>query len=252
MASSTVEDYLKRIYLGQGRDEERLVPMGELAESMGVTPGTATSMVKSLAASMLVAYTPYAGVRVTENGRKLALSILRRHRVIECFLVETLGMDWADVHEEAERLEHAVSERVLARMYAFLGSPGFDPHGDPIPSLEGNVARRLVEPLSTVEGDRRCRIARITDQSPDFLRAVEQLGLLPGTNVRVGQRNPAAGTVDVAVRPRRTVTVADDVADRILVEPRTKRTTRKKAKPRPMRKARPKRQKRPARPKRRG
>ena len=220
MASSTVEDYLKRIYLEQAKDDAALVPMGRLAESMGVAPGTATSMVKSLAESLLVHYEPYAGVRLTRNGKKLALRILRQHRIVELFLVEVLGMDWADVHEEAERLEHAVSDRVLERIHDYLGRPAFDPHGDPIPAADGRLTRRNVVPLSRTSRGARCRVARIADQSPAFLRAVERFGLLPGSDLRVKQYDEEAGTIELAVAPRRSVTVAREVANRVLVEVR--------------------------------
>ena len=223
MASATVEDYLKRIYVEQAKGPRALVPMGVLAESMGVAPGTATSMGKTLADSRLVRYEPYAGVRLTRNGRKLALGILRRHRVIEFFLVEALGMDWVEVHEEAERLEHALSDRVLEKMDAYLGHPGFDPHGDPIPAADGRVEQRDVTCLCDVSAGSRCCVARITDQSPVFLRAVERLGLLPGTEVRLQHRDDEAGTVEIAVPSRRAVTVAYEVAERILVELRGRR-----------------------------
>ena len=223
MASSTVEDYLQRIYLEQAKGDAELVPMGRLAESMGVAPGTATSMVKSLAASRLVHYKPYAGVRLTRNGQRLALRILRQHRVVELFLVEVLGMDWAEVHEEAERLEHAVSDRVLERIHDYLGRPAFDPHGDPIPAADGRLARRKVVPLSGTSRGARCRVARIADQSPAFLRAVGRFGLLPGTDFRVKHHDKEAGTIELVVPPRRSVTVAHEVADRVLVEVRKRR-----------------------------
>lgn len=220
MASSTVEDYLKRIYLEQATSRDRLVSMGRLAKRMAVAPGTATAMVKALAESRLLDYEPYAGVRLTRSGRKLALRILRRHRVIELFLVEVLGMDWAEVHEEAERLEHAVSERVLDCMDQYLGSPAFDPHGDPIPRADGSVGRRPLERLDRVPGGSHCRVARITDQSPSFLRAVERFGLRPGADFEVGTRDAEAGTLDVRFTARRRVTLADEVAGRVLVERR--------------------------------
>jgi len=225
MASSTVEDYLKRIYLEQATDDAALVPMGRLAGSMGVAPGTATSMVKSLAESRLVHYEPYAGVRLTRNGKKLALRILRQHRIVELFLVDVLGMDWADVHDEAERLEHAVSDRVLERIHEYLGRPEFDPHGDPIPAADGRLAHRNVVPLSGTSRGARCRVARIADQSPAFLRAVERFGLLPGSDLRVKQHDEEAGTIELVVPPRRSVTVAREVSDRVLVEVRKRRVT---------------------------
>src|SRR5438046_2333320 len=143
LPSSTVENYLKAIYQGQSTliGDERLVSMGQVAASLGVTPGTATTMVKALADAGLAEYEPYEGVRLTAAGEKLAGLVLRRHRLIELFLVKVLGMSWAEVHEEAERLEHAVSEQVIDRIDAMLGRPAVDPHGDPIPTPEGRLPR---------------------------------------------------------------------------------------------------------------
>src|SRR5690348_12522560 len=141
LPSSTVENYLKAIYQGQtalaGR--ERLVPMGSVAAALGVAPGTATTMVKALAESGLAHYEPYMGVRLTPAGERLAGLVLRRHRLVELFLVKVLGMSWAEVHDEAEQLEHAVSEQLIDRIDEMLGRPSVDPHGDPIPSSEGVV-----------------------------------------------------------------------------------------------------------------
>jgi len=217
-ATATVEDYLKRIYLEGGSTGGDLVPMGRLARSMPVAPGTATSMVKSLLADKLVQYEPYAGVRLTRSGQRIALSILRRHRIIELFLVKTLGMDWSEVHTEAEQLEHAVSERVLRRMDDILGRPGIDPHGDPIPGADGSVEHRPLEPLDSLPDDAGGRVARVMDQSPEFLRAVGRLGLTPGREIQVIGRDAEARTVSVQVGSRRKIVVAAEVAARILVE----------------------------------
>src|SRR5881397_7753 len=141
MPSSTVEDYLKQIYLEQQQGPAgQLVSMGKLAASMGVVPGTATSMVKALADSGLVDYEPRSGARLTRGGEQLALHVLRRHRLVELFLVKVLGLDWSEVHAEAEELEHAISDKVLERIDAFLDHPRVDPHGDPIPSAKGDLA----------------------------------------------------------------------------------------------------------------
>src|SRR5215217_938715 len=138
MATVTVENYLKTLYSEQQRAQAgELVPMGSVAAAMNVTPGTATSMIKALAESGLVDYEPRGGVRLTTKGEKLALHVLRRHRLVELFLVEVLGLDWSEVDEEAEELEHAISDKVLARIDHTLGHPHFDPHGDPIPSSKG-------------------------------------------------------------------------------------------------------------------
>ena len=141
MATSTVENYLKALYLEQSAADRGVVPMGRLAAAMNVVPGTATSMAKALADAGLVRYEPRAGVRLTSRGEQLALHVLRRHRLLELFLVRVLGLDWSAVHAEADQLEHAVSDAVLDRIDAVLGHPTTDPHGDPIPTATGRVHR---------------------------------------------------------------------------------------------------------------
>src|SRR5256714_8448369 len=144
MPSITVENYLKQLYLEQ-QNAPDLVQMGKLASAMGVVPGTATSMIKALADSGLVSYEPRFGAKLTKGGEQLALHVLRRHRLMELFLVKVLGLDWSEVHDEAEELEHAISEKVLERIDKLLGHPSVDPHGDPIPSAKGKVSEeRLV------------------------------------------------------------------------------------------------------------
>src|SRR5947208_2870016 len=133
MASITVENYLKQLYSEQQRAGGELVSMGRLASAMGVVPGTVTTMVKALADSGLVTYEPREGVRLTRGGEQLALHVLRRHRLVELFLVKVVGLDWSEVHAEAEELEHAISDKVLEKIDALLGHPSVDPHGDPIP-----------------------------------------------------------------------------------------------------------------------
>ena len=147
LPSSTVENYLKAIFLGTAgardrRSATRLLPMGQLSSALGVAPGTATAMVKTLAESGLVRYEPYAGVALTPAGEKLAALVVRRHRLIELFLVQVLGFGWDEVHDEAEQLEHVVSDRLIARIDEMLGRPAVDPHGDPIPDAEGSLRRQ--------------------------------------------------------------------------------------------------------------
>ncbi len=219
MASSTVEDYVKRLYLLQQQRTGHRVSMGALAHRVGVAPGTATAMVKTLAASGLVDYEAYAGVRLTRNGARLALSILRRHRLVEMFLVQVLDMDWSDVHEDAERLEHAISDRVLEKIDAFLGHPRNDPHGDPIPTARGGIDRRTFEPLSDAASRERLRIVRITDQSPDFLRLAAERGLKPGAFIRVEARDGVADTLRLRVLRRGSVVLGSGAAEKILIEP---------------------------------
>src|SRR5688500_4135660 len=186
MPSSTVENYLKQIYLEQqaGEDDE-LVSMGKLASAMAVTPGTATSMIKTLSEANLVDYEPRSGVRLTHAGEQLALHVLRRHRLVELFLVKVLGLDWSEVHEEAEHLEHAISEKVLEKMDALLGRPAADPHGDPIPTSKGKVATQKLQSLAECEVNTPLKIARIADQEPAFLQFLHRSGLTPGVALTV-------------------------------------------------------------------
>src|SRR3982751_1400223 len=160
MPTSTVENYLKQIYLEQQGVADRLVPMGRLAEVMGVVPGTATSMIKALADSGLVSYEPRGGARLTRGGEQLALHVLRRHRLVELFLVKVLGLDWSEVHDEAEELEHAISDKVLERIDRLLGHPSVDPHGDPIPTAKGKVSDTPLASLADCALGRPVKVAR--------------------------------------------------------------------------------------------
>jgi DtxR family Mn-dependent transcriptional regulator len=222
LASSTVENYLKAIYLNQlGAPDARLMPMGQLASSLGVTPGTATTMVKALAESGLVDYEPYSGVRLTRAGEKLAATVLRRHRLIELFLVDVMGMSWAEVHDEAEQLEHAVSDRLVERMDEMLGRPEVDPHGDPIPGPEGTIQLRELQTLLTCPIDTPVRVSRVTDQDPAFLRFIEDHDLKPGQLIEVEARDPIADNVRVKGRNDRRITIGMRAASKLLVQAAT-------------------------------
>jgi DtxR family Mn-dependent transcriptional regulator len=199
MASSTVEDYIKHIYLVSEKSGQNQVAMGHISEALGVVPGTATTMVKALADAGLVEYAPRVGVHLTEHGRKLALHVLRRHRLIEQFLVEFLGFDWSEVHEEAECLEHVVSDLLLDRIDKKLGHPTEDPHGDPIPSAQGELLHGSSECLIACPLDTQLLVARITDQDPDFLQYIAGAGLTLGVSVRVVERSLSAESVRLAV-----------------------------------------------------
>lgn len=195
MPTSTVENYLKAI-LVRSTDTEAVVSTGSIAEALGVTPGTITTMVKSLAAQGLVEHQPREGVRLTREGRAHALAVVRKHRLVETFLVQVLKMDWKDVHEEAEALEHAISDRVLLRIDAILGHPASDPHGDPIPSAKSpQIDHGGATTLATCETHVALRVERILDQSTPFLDFIQRTGLRPGSRVRVRERDPASGVV---------------------------------------------------------
>src|SRR5262245_47349168 len=215
--SHTVENYLKAIYQAQTALSEAttLVPMGHLATALGVVPGTATTMVKALAESGLVRYEPYAGVRLTKAGEKLAALVLRRHRLVELFLVKVMGMSWTEVHDEAELLEHAVSDRLIDRIDEMLGRPEVDPHGDPIPDAEGTVARTTYETLMTCPINQPMRVSRVSDQDREFLEFIERHDLKPGAVVEVAERDAAADSV--RVRGAREFTIGARAASKILV-----------------------------------
>ena len=219
LPSYTVENYLKALLqaqIGMGPDE--LVPMGKLAAALGVVPGTATTMVKALAESGLVKYEPYAGVRLTAAGEKLAAMVLRRHRLIELFLVEVMGMSWTEVHDEAEHLEHAVSDRLIERIDEMLGRPAVDPHGDPIPDSHGAVDRRQYDTLLTCPLNARVSVSRVTDQDTSFLRFVERHDLKPGSVVLVQERDDAADSVRLRGEDDREITIGTRAASKVLVE----------------------------------
>ena len=218
MATITVENYLKQILLLSVADGA-LVSMGALATSLAVVPGTVTTMVKALAAEGLVEHQPRHGVRLTATGRRLALSVLRKHRLVETFLVHVLKMDWSAVHAEAEQLEHAISDTVLDRLDALLGHPAVDPHGDPIPSRQGKLNSQVYATLATCALARSLRIVRITEQSAEFLQFAEQNGLRPGATVRVAERNLAAGLVALKTNGARPLALSFAAAGKILVEP---------------------------------
>lgn len=224
MATSTVEDYLKAILVEEQRDPRSLVTTGRIAVACQVAPGTATSMVKTLANSSLVTYEPYSGVRLTNAGRQLATHVLRRHRLVELFLVKVLEMDWSEVHDEAERLEHVVSDNMIARIDEMLGHPSVDPHGDPIPDAQGKVEEPDLPSLATCALGEVLRVARVRDQTPGFLRLVEKRNLMPGSRLTVTERDEAADMVEVRLQPGEDgraagLSLGFRAAGKILVEP---------------------------------
>ena len=220
LPSSTVENYLKAIYAGAAAlmPPHRLLPMGQLASALGVTPGTATTMVKTLAESGLVNYEPYAGVSLTRAGRRLAALVLRRHRLVELFLVQVMGLRWDEVHDEAELLEHVVSDRLIDRMDEMLGRPEVDPHGDPIPDAEGVVKKQPAQTLLSCPVGTRMTVTRIIDQDKQFLRFVENHNLKPGESVEVEERDEVSDSVRLRGKGDRRITIGARAASKLLVQ----------------------------------
>jgi DtxR family Mn-dependent transcriptional regulator len=215
LASLTVENYIKAIFqICQASDGQAAT--GQLATALGVSPGTVTSMLKTLSESKLVTYTPYEGVRLTGAGSALALRVVRRHRLIELFLVKTLDLSWDEVHEEAEHMEHAVSDRLIDRIDAFLGHPDSDPHGDPIPRSDGTLKVPESRSLAECKVGDKFQLARVIDQSPEFLRFLSGSGLPLGVAGQVVANTPAAGIVTVRVNGQDT-TLGQAAAEKLLV-----------------------------------
>jgi DtxR family Mn-dependent transcriptional regulator len=192
------ENYAKAIYELQSK-QGGSVGTGAVAERVGVTPASASAMLKRLADDGLVEHAPYRGVRLTSDGEQLALEMLRHHRLIELFLAEVLGMPWDRVHAEAEVLEHHISEELEELIAAKLGQPARDPHGDPIPSRELDLAEDHSVPLAEVEPGRTATFIRISDSDGAMLRYLGERGIQPGVRVRVRSREPFNGPVAVEV-----------------------------------------------------
>lgn len=219
MTSLTVENYLKAILQVSIRAEIDWVSTGQLATTLHVSPGTVTSMLKSLAEAGLVEYRPYEGVKLTAQGRTLALRMLRRHRLIELFLVKTLNITWDQVHEEAENMEHAVSDELIDRIDEFLGRPENDPHGDPIPSADGAMRgdNSAAVSLSRLDTGDKFRIVRVTNQGGEFLRYLADNGLTPQTTGSIQRRSDEAGMI-VVRNDRGEVSLGLPAAEQVLVE----------------------------------
>ena len=219
----TAQNYLKELYQLQQRPDTAPetapapVPLGKLATALSVTPGTATTMVKRFADDGLIRYTPRRGARLTAKGEKVALAVLRRHRIIETFLVEHLGLGWDEVHEEAEVLEHAVSDKVLDKIDALLGHPTADPHGSPIPPAHGKMQRITMRPLSRCKVGQRVTVGRLLNTHPDFLKLAEARGLLPDTKLKILDLDDNADAVTIQIGKRKPTTLGLAAADKVLV-----------------------------------
>lgn len=199
----SVEDYLKAIY--QLSPEGRHASTSEIAHLLALSPPSVTGMVKRLSEQGLLEHVPYRGVQLTDEGRRAALRMVRRHRLIEAYLVEFLGYSWDTVHAEAERLEHAVSDTMVERMASALGHPQVDPHGDPIPAADGSIQELSCTPLSDIPVGETVELHRVHESQPDRLRYIASLGLKPGVQVTVLDRQPFDELVTIRVGGQRHV-----------------------------------------------
>ncbi len=199
----SVEDYLKAIY--QLSPEGRPASTSEIAHLLALSAPSVTGMVKRLSEHGLLEHIPYRGVQLTEEGRRAALRMVRRHRLIEAYLVEFLGYSWDTVHEEAERLEHAVSDTMIERMAGALGNPSVDPHGDPIPTADGEIQELACIALSDVPIGETVEISRVQESQPERLRYIASLGLRPGVHVTVVNRQPIDDLVTIKVGSHKQV-----------------------------------------------
>jgi DtxR family Mn-dependent transcriptional regulator len=216
MTTPAVEDYLKAIYqLGDG---DRPVSTSAIADRLAVAAGSVTGMVKRLAEQGLVEHVPYHGATLTAEGRANALRLIRRHRVIELFLVEVMNYTWDRVHEEAERLEHAASDELIDRMALLLGEPHTDPHGSPIPEPDGRLHTIRWPTLADLETGRAAVLRRVRDADPAALRYLADLGLMPGAGVAIVERAPFNGPLTVRVGSAEHV-LGRELCGTILVEP---------------------------------
>lgn len=215
MPTTSVENYLKAMYHLQGAGDR--VKTKALAEALDVSHASVSNMLQSLAGEDLVDYQRYKGAVLTDEGRATALNVIRKHRLIEMFLVETLSYTWDEVHHEAENLEHSVSDQLAQRIDDFLGNPQFDPHGDPIPTADGKIHHLEAHPLAETSPGEDVIFTRVLDQNPQLLRYLSGLGLSPGTRLQVLSVEAYDGLMDVQIDGGEGATLSRTVASRLLV-----------------------------------
>ena len=211
------QDYLKALYLLRG--DQRPVPTRDLAQRLGISSPSVSEMVTRLTAQGLVEHDRYRGQQLTRQGRKVALELVRHHRLLEMFLVQVLGYTWDEVHEEAERLEHVISERMEQRIFELLGRPQLDPHGHAIPTLGGKVRPLSDRPLSECRRGEKVVVQGVSDEDPSRLRELDRRGLLPGTPIEIVEESKFEGPIGVRIKGRR-LTVPLGLARGIFVEAR--------------------------------
>ncbi len=215
--SQAMEDYAKAIYALE-QHAEGPVTTSRIAERLGVSPSSVTAMLKRLSEQGVVDYEAFRGATLTPAGQRVALEVLRHHRLLETYLSEALGVPWDRIHAEAEVLEHHISEELETRIAAALGDPERDPHGDPIPRPDLSVADERGAPLTSLEPGQRSTVTRVSDSRPDMLRYLEARGIVPGARVRLVARDPFGGGIQVSVAGT-THTLGEDLGRRVLTLP---------------------------------
>jgi DtxR family Mn-dependent transcriptional regulator len=214
--SPAVENYLKVVR--ELQQDQDVAAVGEVAERLGVTPASVTLMFRSLAEKGLVRYVPYQGATLTRAGKGAALRVLRRHRLVERYLVDELGLTWDEVHAEAERWEHVLSPKVEARIASLLGDPGTDPHGAPIPSTQGKMEETEAQRLDQIQPDETAWIGEIYDRDAELLRYLDSLGIKPGVKVFCQSREPYGGSLSLKLNDS-SITLGLEAARRIKTHP---------------------------------
>ena len=213
-----VEDYLKAIYaLGRGTGA---VATNDIAQRLLIAPASVSGMVRRLADQGLLSYERYRGVKLTERGRRAALRTLRRHRIIESYLSKALSYPWDRVHSEAERLEHAASDELVDRMASAIGEPNVDPHGAPIPSREGLVDETEYFPLAELGAGLGVRVVRVSDEDPEMLRYLAEIGIIPGVELLIVSKAPFSGPITLRIGAA-LQSIGPSLAAQVLVEPLT-------------------------------
>ncbi|HSJ06816.1 MAG TPA: metal-dependent transcriptional regulator [Longimicrobiales bacterium] len=216
MTTPAVEDYLKAIY--QLSEEGEAVSTSAIAERLGIAAGSVTGMLKRLAEAGLVEHTRYHGARLTDDGAANAVRTIRRHRVLELFLVDVLGYTWDRVHDEAERMEHVVSDELIDRMANVLGEPDADPHGAPIPAAEGEFVERRYPSLAELDAGDRATLRQVPDEDAAALRYLAELDLKPGADLEVVDVAPFNGPIRVLINGVEQI-VGQELARHVQVEP---------------------------------
>ena len=217
MLSRAVQDYLKTIHKLQNNDISQTVSTTDIAKELNVSGASVTGMLKRLAEMNLVDYNSYKGVKLTESGKKIALQIIRFHRLLETYLHEKLNFSLDKVHDEACRLEHFISEEFVEKITEQLGDPKFDPHGHPIPAKDGALKQVNEIPLSELDSGSRYEISRLSDDDPKLLAYLEEMGLLPGTKLTLVEKEPFYGPIKIKYKGNEKI-IGNEVAKNIFIK----------------------------------